>query len=162
MIEVNFDGLCIPNNSEGIPCYAYLVKRDGRRVHSEYGRVPTSYSKEATNNVAEYVALIRSLEWLKENGYGSENANSPLFQTRSDDNPTEEITIRGDSALIINQVNMKYKVSKVHLRPLHKRAMSLISQFRNLKIIWVPREENSEADKLSEMAYADAIMRKRS
>jgi ribonuclease HI len=106
--------------------------------------------------------LIRSLEWLKENGYGSENANSSLFQTRSDDNPTEEIIIRGDSALIINQVNMKYKVSKAHLRPLHKRAMSLISQFRNLKIIWVPREENSEADRLSEMAYADAIMRKRS
>ena len=71
MLEVFFDGLCIPNNRGGIPCYGFLIKKDGQVIYSDKGVASKPFSDEATNNVAEYTALIKALQWLKENGYAS-------------------------------------------------------------------------------------------
>ena len=65
------DGLCIQNNRNGIACYGYLIKKDDDGkviIYSDKGVVSKPFSDEATNNVAEYTALIKSFQWLKENG----------------------------------------------------------------------------------------------
>lgn len=177
MLEIYFDGLCIPNDRNGIPCYGYIIKKDGQVIHSGYGVAAKPFSDEATNNVAEYIALIKALEWLKENGYASlleGEIDSPLFHiperpnnlpgnnnnnnnnVDKKTNPDNNIIIRGDSALVINQLMGKFKVRTKHLRPLHKKAISLIGRFHSPTIIWIPREENAEADRLSELAYKEA------
>lgn len=164
MLEVFFDGSCIPNDRTGIPCYAFIVKKDGKTIHSSHGLAGKPNSHEATNSVAEYVALIKALEWLKENHYSSVpegEISSPLFATaKRAQNPSlqDKITIRGDSSLVVKQVTGKFKVRTPHIRPLHKKAMTLMAQFRNLSITWIPRENNSEADRLSYKAYKEARM----
>jgi len=164
MLEVFFDGSCVPNDRTGIPCYAFIVKKDGKTIHSSHGLAGKPNSNEATNSVAEYVALIKALEWLKENGYTSVpegEISSPLFTSPDGaQKPSlqDNITIKGDSALVVKQVTGKFKVRTPHIKPLHKKAMSLMVQFRNLNITLVPRENNSEADRLSYKAHKEARM----
>ncbi len=164
MLEVFFDGSSIPNDRTGIPCYAFIVKKDGKIIHSSHGLASKPNSNEATNNVAEYVALIKSLEWLIENGYASvpeDEIRSPLFaSTDRTKNPSlqENITIKGDSALVVKQVTGKFKVRTPHIKPFHKKAVSLMAQFRRLNMTLIPRESNSEADRLSYKAYKEASM----
>ncbi|MFL6511285.1 MAG: ribonuclease H, partial [Nitrososphaera sp.] len=67
MIEVYFDGLCQPINPGGISCFAFLVKSNGRTIHSEYGLAAEPFSENSTNNVAEYTALTKALQWLLAN-----------------------------------------------------------------------------------------------
>jgi ribonuclease HI len=170
MLEVFFDGLCIPNDRSGIPCYGFLIKKDGQVIHSDKGVAAKPFSDEATNNVAEYTALIKALEWLKENGCASlvpeGEIDSPLFRTAESaqdssgnnniGSPGNNIVIKGDSALVINQLTGKFKIKTKRIRPLYKKTMSLLAQFYAPKIIWIPREENAEADRLSKVAYKEA------
>ncbi len=97
----------------------------------------TPWSAEASNNVAEYSALIHALEWLKSNHLQS-----------------EPVIIRGDSRLIINQLNKVFKVKAKRLLNLHARATNLLSEFQNVKLEWVDRSQNKEADLLSRVAYS--------
>ena len=54
-----------------------------------------------------------------------------------------------DSLLLVNQLNGKWQVKAEHLKPLHEQASSLIQQFADIKITWVPRKANAEADALA-------------
>jgi len=94
------------------------------------------WSNEASNNVAEYSALIRGLEWLKRSNLQS-----------------EQIIVRGDSRLIINQLNKVFKVKAKRILELYLRATELLSEFKDLKLEWVDRSQNKEADLLSRIAY---------
>jgi ribonuclease H / adenosylcobalamin/alpha-ribazole phosphatase len=82
------------------------------------------------HHVAEYRALIRGLEAARSRGIG-------------------HIRVCLDSALLVNQLNGRWKVKAEHLKPLHKQALSLIQQFADIKITWVPRKANAEADGLA-------------
>jgi ribonuclease HI len=82
------------------------------------------------HHVAEYRALIRGLE---------------AAQTRG----IVHLRVCLDSTLLVNQLNGKWNVKAEHLKPLHKQAVSLIRQFADLKITWVPRKANAEADALA-------------
>jgi ribonuclease H / adenosylcobalamin/alpha-ribazole phosphatase len=82
------------------------------------------------HHVAEYRALIRGLEAARSRGIG-------------------HLSVCLDSALLVNQLNGKWKVQAEHLKPLHKQAVSLIQQFTDIKITWVPRKANAEADALA-------------
>jgi ribonuclease HI len=79
LIEVYFDGLCQPVNPCGIACYAFVVKSDGKTIHSDYGLAAEPFSKDATNNVAEYMALVKALKWLLAN-----NLNTGKVEIKSD------------------------------------------------------------------------------
>ncbi|HEX7033937.1 MAG TPA: ribonuclease HI [Nitrososphaera sp.] len=140
LIEVYFDGLCQPVNPGGIACYAFVIKRDSKTIHSDYGVAGEPFSPESTNNVAEYTALARALEWLVANNFTS-----------------EKILIKSDSQLVVNQMNGTYKIKAKTIIPLYKQAVLLKSKFPALEIIWVPREENKEADRLSNIAYNKAL-----
>jgi ribonuclease HI len=140
LIEVYFDGLCQPVNPGGIACYSFVVKKDGKTIHSDYGIAGEPFSPESTNNVAEYTALANALEWLVANDFTS-----------------EKILIKSDSQLVVNQMNGTYKIKAKKIIPLYKQAVMLKSKFSELEIRWVPREQNNEADMLTNVAYNKAL-----
>ena len=82
------------------------------------------------HHVAEYRALIRGLEAARSRGIG-------------------HLRVCLDSLLLVNQLNGKWKVKAEHLKPFHKQAVSLKQQFVDIKITWVPRKANAEADALA-------------
>lgn len=140
-IRVYFDGLCQPVNPGGIACYAFVIEKDGEAIKSGYGLAAEPFSKDATNNVAEYTALIKALEWLLENGLGSGG-----------------IEVVGDSRLVVSQLNGDYKVKNARLIPLFRDAATLLKKFKKAEVRWVPREQNREADRLTEKAYNQAFV----
>lgn len=135
-----FDGLCQPVNPGGIACYAFIIKRDDDTIHSDYGVAAEPFSPESTNNVAEYTALAKALEWLVANKFTS-----------------EKILIKSDSQLVVNQMNGQYKIKAKKIIPLYKRVVLLKNKFSDVEIDWVPREQNREADRLTNIAYNKAL-----
>jgi ribonuclease HI len=83
----------------------------------------------ATHNVAEYRALIEGLKLAR--AYG-----------------IQRIRVFMDSELVVDQVNGVAAVRQAHLGELHKDASSLVALFESIRISWVPREMNTEADRL--------------
>ena len=133
-IQVFFDGACQPINPGGIACYSFIIKNEDNTIHRGYGLA----AYDSTNNVAEYTALIKSLEWLLAKHY--ENVN---------------ILIRGDSLLVINQVKRRYEVYAPNIIPLYHKAIFLISKFQHIEFEWISRGQNKEADKLTCRAYEE-------
>lgn len=127
-----FDGLCEPKNPGGIATYGYVIYLDGGKVEG-YGLASKPFSSDSTNNVAEYTGLICLMEKML-----SLNVHSPV--------------IKGDSQLVVRQMNSEYRVKARRIIPLYERAMELKERL-NASIVWVPRELNEEADKLSRVAY---------
>jgi ribonuclease HI len=83
----------------------------------------------ATNNVAEYRALLLGIERARELG-------------------ASELELIGDSELIVRQVKGEYKVKDAALRELHAEVKRALSPFRSWSIRHVRRESNAEADRL--------------
>jgi len=140
LIQVNIDGLCQPINPGGIACYAFIIKKNGTTIHSGYGVAGEPFSKDSTNNVAEYTALAKALEWLVANNLVS-----------------EKVEIKGDSKLVVNQLAGIYKVKGKRIIPLYKQVLLLKTKFSDIEIKWIPREENKEADRLTNIAYNKAL-----
>lgn len=87
----------------------------------------------AINTVAEYQALIVGLKLARGRGI-------------------QRIRVFLDSELVVDQVNGRAKVAKEHIRPLHAEACSLLQEFPNIRISWIPRKWNAEADALATKA----------
>ncbi len=83
----------------------------------------------ATNNEAEYRALLLGIELAKSLG-------------------ATEVELIGDSELIVRQVRGEYKVKKAELKPFHRQALAALSGFDGWAIRNVPREQNAAADAL--------------
>ena len=83
----------------------------------------------ATNNVAEYRALLLGIELAKELG-------------------ADEVEFVGDSKLIVEQVKGAWKVKQDHLRPLHTKAKDTLRDLPKWSIRHVKRHENERADEL--------------
>lgn len=84
----------------------------------------------ATNNQAEYHALIGALEYAL--------ASFP---------EDAHIVVKCDSELVVKQMSGEYRVKDKELRQLHARAKELQAKLEGLSIVHVPREENTAADK---------------
>ena len=140
MLIASFDGLCRPKNPGGTATWGFVVYDEDDRIHAAGGLAAKPGTPQATNNYAEYMGAIRTLEWLVEAGHQSRN-----------------ILIRGDSELIIRQLRGEYKVKSRNLMPLHLQARQLSQQFSSLKFEWVPREENTEADAQTNQAYQEYL-----
>lgn len=87
----------------------------------------------ATNNVAEYTALIRGLERALELGAGA-------------------VQVFSDSELMVRQLQGAYKVRNEGLIPLYEQAKRLLSRFAEAAVTHIPREQNSRADELANRA----------
>jgi ribonuclease HI len=140
LIEVYFDGLCQPINPGGISCYAFIVKSDGTTIYSEYGVAGEPFSENSTNNVAEYTALAKALQWLLANDYSS-----------------QKVEVKTDSQLVVNQLAGDYKVKARRIMSLYKEVLFLKSKFQDIQIKWISRDKNREADKLTNKAYNKAL-----
>ena len=140
-LEVFIDGLCQPRNPKGIACYAFLIRQQGKTLHAESGQAAEPFSDDATNNVAEYTALLKSLDWLIANRY--QNAN---------------IRVKSDSQLLVNQMRGEYRVRDSRIIPLFKQAAVLVKQFQKIVVEWLPREQNKEADAMTSRAYNQVII----
>ena len=133
LIEVWIDGCCWPVNPGGTACTGYVIKKGGLTIAK--GSKVIGEGKGMTSNVAEYHALIHVLEEIKKR---------QLY--------TEEILIRSDSNLLVNQMNGNWKVKAASIFALYREAKILAADL-NLKIKWVPRELNEEADAMSRVAF---------
>jgi ribonuclease HI len=86
-----------------------------------------------TNNQAEYQAIIVSLKMAVDAG-------------------ARNVIVRSDSELVVNQVNGRYKIKHMALRPLYQELVRLIGSLESFSIRHVPREQNREADALANQA----------
>jgi ribonuclease HI len=84
---------------------------------------------QATNNVAEYRALLLGIDLAKQLG-------------------ADEVEFVGDSMLIVEQVRGKWRVKQEHLRPLHTKVKDALRGLESWSIRHVKRDENSRADEL--------------
>ena len=91
------------------------------------------YIGNATNNIAEYTALIYALQ--------------EALVLRA-----EAVKIKTDSQLLARQLNKVYKVRHANIIGLYNQAVRLLSGFKETCIINIPREENCGADKLATLA----------
>lgn len=121
---LTFDGASRGNpGPSGCGCVIYDSKNNIIYKGSKYLNIQT-------NNYAEYMGLILGLENIKKLGIN-------------------KIIIKGDSLLIIKQMNGTYKVNSDNLKDLHNKAKELVKEMKNVKYIFINREFNSEADKLA-------------
>jgi ribonuclease HI len=97
----------------------------------------SEYIGSTTNNVAEYRALIAGLE-----------AAQPFAARR--------VVVRGDSMLVLKQVEGAWRVKQPHLRPLLDEVRDLLVPYEHVDLGHVPREQNADADLLVNAAL-DAL-----
>jgi len=145
VIEIFIDGLAEPTNP-GIGTYGYVVYEDGRELRRGHG----FDGDPASNNHAEYAGLVAALRAVE-------------------DGPDREIVVKSDSKMLVNQMAGAWKVSKKAFRSdeegsyveKYLEAKEAAKRFPRLSFRWVPREQNSEADELSRVAYREELMRRR-
>ena len=101
---------------------------DGKEVHTISKKIGI-----ATNNEAEYQALIDGLNYCV-------------------DNSIKEIQVFLDSNLVVEQVNKNFKVKAGNLKVLNSKVDDLIQEFNFIEINHIYREENKRADQLANMA----------
>ena len=98
----------------------------------------TAYIGEATNNVAEYRAVLLGLELARELG-------------------AEEVEVVNDSELVARQIGGHYKVKHAGLKPLFLEAMRELRGFDKWAVRSVRRESNERADELVNEALDEAL-----
>jgi ribonuclease HI len=107
---------------------AYIVSETGDVLAELHGALG-----HATNNVAEYSGLLGALEWCIANG-------------------VTRCHIKADSLLLVQQMLGNYKVKNEGLKPLHAKGRLLAAQLGRVTYTHIPREQNKDADRLSNVA----------
>lgn len=116
----------------------------GAVIYNETGAVVEEvfrYLGRATNNVAEYEALLVGLEGVLRLG-------------------GRRLRIQSDSELLVRQLTGQYRVRDEKLKKLYGKAVSLLGRLDAYRIIHVPREQNWMADRLANRAI-DSALKKR-
>ena len=112
----------------------------GVRVEQEDGTLIEEFAESigtATNNVAEYSALLAALEWAQRHGHA-------------------QLHVRSDSLLLVQQMLGNYKVKNAGLQPLHARARVMAREIGKVTFEHVGRAKNTHADRLANSAMDSA------
>ena len=125
-LEIFTDGACSGN--PGPAGIGFVVRKDGK-ILKEFSQ-PIG---DATNNIAEYTALIYALQ--------------EALILRAD-----EVHVKSDSELMCRQVQGIYQVKNSNIKPLFDQVQHLIRGFRSFHIDHVRRQDNKDADALSKKA----------
>lgn len=115
----------------------------GVRIEDAGGRLVAELCQalgSATNNVAEYQALIAALSYAAAHGF-------------------RVVHIRSDSELLVRQMRGEYRVKHPRLQPLHREAQALAAALDQVSYEHVPRAMNAEADRLANIAMNEAASR---
>jgi ribonuclease HI len=113
----------------GPASYAVILQGPDGGTQFKIGK----YLGRATNNVAEYYALVTALDYAQSQ-------------------QIKRLAVRSDSELLVRQMQGRYKVKSAALQPLHERAQKLARALAYFEITHIPREQNSEADALANLA----------
>ena len=108
----------------------------GATIKDERGQLIASVSRRigwATNNQAEYRAIIAALE-------------------KAIDLGARQVELNSDSELVVRQINGQYRVKKAALKPLYQQVKELQGRLEGFTIRSIPRQQNKEADKLANRA----------
>jgi ribonuclease HI len=127
VLEIHIDGASRGNPGEA-GFGVHVARADGTELASLYG-----YLGRATNNVAEYQALIHALRYALEHG-------------------ARRVRIFSDSELVVRQIDGSYRVKHPDMQPLHREATALLARFDEARLSHVRREQNREADRLANRA----------
>ena len=130
IITVYIDGLSEPTNP-GVGTYGYLLFEGKRKLAEGDGLA----GYEVTNNYAEYAALVEALKKVN--------------QLR----PGADVVVRSDSKLLVEQMSGRWKVKGGGYIGKLREAKSQMVGLGSIMFEWIPREQNSEADLLSRVAY---------
>jgi ribonuclease HI len=126
-LHIHIDGASRGNPGEA-GFGVHVATAEGGEVASLYG-----YLGRATNNVAEYQALLHALRDAIARG-------------------AHRVRIFSDSELVVRQIEGSYRVRHPDLVPLHREARSLLGRFEEARVVHVPREQNRRADALANRA----------
>ena len=126
MYEIYCDGASRSNPGES--SVGISILKDSEEIATIKKRIGI-----ATNNVAEYLGLIEALKYCVENNI-------------------MEVDIYLDSLLVVQQVNLEYKVKSKRLQEYYNQALDLINKINNIKINHIRREFNKRADQLANQA----------
>lgn len=123
-VEIYFDGGCWPNpGPKG--CWKYLICV-GSKVYENADWIE---QKDCTNNIAEYEGLLHALEKATELNL-------------------KDVVIYGDSNLVVQQINRRWKIKKDYLLEYAIICWKLLRKLNSWKLQWIPREQNIDADDL--------------
>lgn len=134
-ITINSDGGARGNPG---PSGAGAVIREEEKVVEEISQ----FLGEQTNNWAEYEALRLALVAVGKRYGGSAKELA--------------VTARLDSELVVRQLNGLYQVKEPSLKEQYRSVTQLLPRFKSVAFVHVPREENSEADRLANDAMDQA------
>ena len=115
----------------------------GVRIEQPDGTLVEEFAESigvATNNVAEYRALLAALDWARRHH-------------------AERLHVRSDSLLLVQQMLGNYKVKNAGLQPLHAKARVLAHEIGRVTFEHVGRSLNAHADRLANTAMDDAASR---
>ena len=126
MYEIYCDGASRSNPGEA--SVGISILKDKEEIDTIKKRIGI-----ATNNVAEYLGLIEALKYCVEKNI-------------------MEVDIYLDSLLVVQQVNLEYKVKSKKLQEYYNQALDLINKINNIKINHIRREFNKRADQLANQA----------
>ena len=127
VLHLHIDGASRGNPGEagfGI----HVTTPEGDELARLYG-----YLGPASNNVAEYQALLHGLRWALDRG-------------------ANRVHVFSDSELVVKQMSGAYRVKHPAMVPLHREARALSLRFEEFRLAHVRRERNKEADRLANQA----------
>jgi ribonuclease HI len=127
VLHIHIDGASRGNPGEA-GFGVHVTGAGGAERASLYG-----YLGRATNNVAEYQALVHALRYALAHG-------------------ARQVRLFSDSELVVRQMEGRYRVKHPDLLPLHREAAALRRQLGEVVLTHVPREKNREADRLANRA----------
>lgn len=119
-LTIHFDGSCLPKNPGGTAKYGFEI-RDSKNNIVHTGNAVVCSGPSATNNVAEWAGLTAALRYLKSIEWGSPKGGF--------DNRRGSLSIRGDSKLVICQLNNEWKCNKPHLQSYLTECQSLLGEW---------------------------------
>jgi ribonuclease HI len=126
-LQIHIDGASRGNPGEA--AFGVFVADDtGRPIAELYG-----YLGRATNNVAEYQALLHALRYALGRG-------------------ARQVRVFSDSELVVKQIDGRYRVKHPDMQPLHGEAKALLRKFEKASVSHVRREQNKDADRLANRA----------
>ncbi len=123
-VDIFTDGACSGNPGEA--AIGIVIKDQGKVIKEISEAIGP-----ATNNIAEYSALLRALKEAQVLGF-------------------KNICLHTDSELMFNQIRGTYKVKAEQIKPLYEQAMVLVKWFTKIEFKWIPRELNKDADRLAQ------------
>lgn len=124
--------ICTDGASLGNPGLAAI----GAIIKDEQGRLIARISQrigQATNNQAEYKAIIAALQKAISLG-------------------ARQVELNSDSELVVKQINASYRVKKPALKPLYQKVKQLQDSLEGFSITHIPGQQNTEAHKLAHLA----------